>query len=122
RKPELTGKSFLPNPFDADGRLYKTGDRARFLEDGTVEFLGRRDSQVKIRGFRIEIEEVEAAFRKLPAVQDVAVVAHPDSSGTRSLVAYVVLKSGQEAQRESRSTSISPADLQAEVGKVLPAH
>jgi amino acid adenylation domain-containing protein len=113
RKPELTEKSFLPNPFDPDGRLYKTGDRARFLEDGTIEFLGRRDSQVKIRGFRIEIEEVEAAFRKSSAVQDVAVVAHSDSSGTKSLVAYIVLKSNADT---------SPADLQAEIGKVLPAH
>jgi amino acid adenylation domain-containing protein len=139
RKPELTEKTFLRDPFHSEGRLYKTGDRARFLEDGTIEFLGRRDSQVKIRGFRIEIEEVEAAFRKLAQVQDVAVVAHPDSSGTKSLVAYVVLKSrrwgeapaepeisrlqsAQEARPEPRSVSISPADLQAEVGKVLPAH
>jgi amino acid adenylation domain-containing protein len=114
RKPELTEKNFLPNRFDGHGRLYKTGDRARFLEDGTIEFLGRRDSQVKIRGFRIEIEEVEAAFRKLAPVQDVAVVTYPDSSGTKSLVAYVVLK--------PRSTSITPADLQAQLGNVLPAH
>ncbi len=113
KKPELTEKNFLPNPFDSQGRLYRTGDRARFLENGTIEFLGRRDSQVKVRGFRIEIEEVEAAFRKLPTVQDVAVVAHADSSGTKSLVAYVVFKPQEQ---------LSVPDLQTEIGKVLPAH
>lgn len=113
KKPELTAKSFLPNPFDSHGRLYKTGDRARFLEDGTIEFLGRRDSQVKIRGFRIEIEEVEAAFRKLPAVQDVAVLAHSDSSGSKSLVGYIVLTPGAR---------VTPVDLQSEISKLLPAY
>ncbi len=113
KKPELTERSFLPNPFEAKGRLYKTGDRARLLQDGAIEFLGRRDSQVKIRGFRIEIEEVEGAFRKIAAVQDVAVVAHPDISGSKNLVAYVVLA------RDSHSTS---AELLAEVGKQLPSH
>ena len=91
-------------------------------QDGTIEFLGRRDSQVKIRGFRIEIEEVEAAFRKSSAVQDVAVVPHSDSSGTKSLVAYVVLKSHEQARQEPRSTGISLAELQCQIGKMLPAH
>jgi amino acid adenylation domain-containing protein len=120
-KPELTERAFLPNPFEPHGRLYKTGDRARFLEDGTIEFLGRQDSQVKIRGFRIEIEEVEGAFRKIPGVQDVAVVAHPDNSGTKSLVAYVVL-GAPASSPAAKDNSITPADLQSEIGKHLPAH
>ncbi|HEX6908789.1 MAG TPA: amino acid adenylation domain-containing protein [Longimicrobium sp.] len=88
----LTAERFVPDPFaDAPGaRMYRTGDRARRLADGAVEFLGRMDQQVKVRGFRVEPGEVESVLRTDPAIRDAAVVAHPDPLGTMALVAYVV--------------------------------
>ncbi len=88
-QPGETAKRFLESPFRDDERLYATGDLARYLPDGTIEFLGRSDRQVKIRGFRIELAEVETALAGHPAVREVAVMAREDVSGQR-LVAYVV--------------------------------
>jgi amino acid adenylation domain-containing protein len=91
--PQLTAEKFVPDPFAtrAGARLYKTGDRARYLGDGNLEFLGRRDEQVKIRGFRIELGDVEAALRAHPAVADAAVAAEGDRRGSdRCLKAYCV--------------------------------
>ncbi|PSB55843.1 non-ribosomal peptide synthetase, partial [Chamaesiphon polymorphus] len=90
-RPELTQAKFIPNLFSADNsaRLYKTGDLARYLSDGNIEFLGRIDNQVKIRGFRIELGEVEAVLNAHPQVQQAVVIATGDSSGKR-LVAYLV--------------------------------
>ncbi len=92
QRPALTARSFVPNPFSAQpgGRLYRTGDRARYLPDGNVEFLGRVDSQVKIRGFRIELGEIETLLGRHPAVKKVAVIARDDSPGGKRLVAYLV--------------------------------
>lgn len=84
-RPELTAERFVPDPFEPGGRLYLTGDLARWRPDGEVEFLGRVDHQVKIRGFRVECGEVEAALEAHPAVRSAVVVAR----GER-LVAYVV--------------------------------
>lgn len=91
-KPGLTKASFIHDPFSSDPnhRLYRTGDRARFLPDGNIEFFGRKDAQVKIRGFRIELGEVENAFRSLKGVRDVVANVHQDSDSTKTLVAYIV--------------------------------
>ena len=87
----LTAERFLPDPAGVEpgARMYKTGDGARLLPDGNVEFLGRLDRQVKLRGFRVEPGEVEAALARHPAVADAAVAAHDDPSGDTRLVAYV---------------------------------
>ncbi|HEY7559872.1 MAG TPA: amino acid adenylation domain-containing protein [Candidatus Binatia bacterium] len=96
-RPELTKESFIPHPFsDQPGlRLYRTGDRARYLADGNIEFLGRVDNQVKIRGYRIELGEIESALNQHPGVRESAVVVRDrDSLGEKDLVGYFVLTQG----------------------------
>jgi amino acid adenylation domain-containing protein/non-ribosomal peptide synthase protein (TIGR01720 family) len=92
-RPELTQEKFIPNPFDTD-RLYKTGDLARYLPDGNIEYLGRIDNQVKIRGFRIELGEVEAVLSQHSDVQASCIIAREDTPGDKRLVAYLVPKQG----------------------------
>ena len=74
-RPELTQEKFIPNPFSnyPDSRLYKTGDLARYLPDGNIEYIGRIDNQVKIRGFRVELGEIEAVLLKHPVVKEAVV-------------------------------------------------
>jgi amino acid adenylation domain-containing protein len=99
-QPELTAEKFIPHPFVKGERLYNTGDRARYLADGNIEFLGRLDNQVKVRGHRVELGEIEAALNQHPAVKTSLVIAHSDLSenlkfkieNTKSLIAYVVAK------------------------------
>jgi amino acid adenylation domain-containing protein len=113
RRPDLTAEKFIPNPFspvlsevegdEPGSRLYKTGDLARYLPDGNIDFLGRIDYQVKIRGFRIELGEIEAVLGQHPAVREAVVVSREDAPGDSSaplrtgkrLVAYVVAKQQQ---------------------------
>ncbi|MGJ5676043.1 MAG: amino acid adenylation domain-containing protein [Nostochopsis sp.] len=91
-RPELTAENFIPNPFsDKEGdRLYKTGDLARYLPNGEIEYIGRIDNQVKIRGFRIELGEIEAVITQHPAVREAVVVVSEDSGDSKRIVAYVV--------------------------------
>ena len=88
----LTAERFIPDPFDSEpgGRLYKTGDLARWLAEGQVEFLGRNDVQIKVRGFRIELGEIETVLREHEGVRDAVVVARTDARGDAYLTAYVV--------------------------------
>jgi amino acid adenylation domain-containing protein/non-ribosomal peptide synthase protein (TIGR01720 family) len=91
--PELTAERFIPQPFSTvpGAGLYKTGDLARYLPDGTLEFLGRCDQQVKVRGYRIELEEIKAALQQHPAVRETVVLAQEDAHrGDKRLMAYLV--------------------------------
>ena len=119
-RPDATAAGFVADPFGGDSGepgqlLYRTGDRARYLPDGNIEYLGRLDDQVKIRGFRIEPGEVEAALAKHPAVLENAVVARTDgdgNNGTTFLIAHVVAANG---------AAPSTAELRAFLLELVPA-
>lgn len=90
-RPELNAQKFLPDVFGSTGgRLYKTGDMARYLPGGEIEFLGRTDDQVKIRGFRVELGEIEALFNQHPEVTEAVVVARETPGGEKVLAAFLV--------------------------------
>jgi amino acid adenylation domain-containing protein len=111
--PELTRERFLDDPFGAPGgRVYRTGDRVRYLSDGNLEFLGRLDSQVKVRGFRIELGEIESVLEQHSGVREAAVAAREDGSEGR-LAGYVVLE---------RDAAVSTAELRAHLKERLPAY
>lgn len=101
-RPDLTAEHFIPNPFGA-GMLYRSGDRVRWLPDGTLDFLGRVDDQVKIRGVRVEPGEVEARLRHLVGLRELAVVARTSPNGTE-LVAYLVCPQPPPSVSELRGT------------------
>jgi amino acid adenylation domain-containing protein len=112
-RPDATATSFVRNPFSTNpmARLYRTGDRVRFLADGNLEFLGRMDYQVKIRGFRIELGEIENSLNGHPAVQQSVVTAHEGGQGQKKLVAYYVAAAGQ---------SVDVAELRSFLKQSLP--
>ncbi|MEW6736579.1 MAG: amino acid adenylation domain-containing protein, partial [Acidobacteriota bacterium] len=93
-RPDLTSEKFIPNPFTGKPgtRLYKTGDLARYLPDGNIEFLERIDTQVKVRGFRIELGEIEAVLSEHPAIDQAVVLTKDDDSGKKRLVAFLLAK------------------------------
>ena len=91
--PEKTAEVYIENPFDSDeqhARIYRTGDIVRYLPDGNIQFVGRKDGQVKIRGFRIELKEVEAVIRQYPGIRDATVQAFDYESGGKFIAAYIV--------------------------------
>ncbi|HTE55678.1 MAG TPA: amino acid adenylation domain-containing protein [Kofleriaceae bacterium] len=110
-RPDLTAERFVPDPSGHGQRLYRTGDRARFLGDGALDFIGRLDDQVKIRGHRIEPREVERALEQHPGVAEAVVIAREDAPGEHRLVAYTV------AREDARET----ADLRGYLATRLPA-
>jgi acyl-coenzyme A synthetase/AMP-(fatty) acid ligase len=96
-RPELTAERFAPDPFSTrpGARLYKSGDLARRLEDGDVEYIGRSDEQVKIRGFRIELGEIEAVLIEHAGVREAVVMVRSETTGEKRLVAYLTCGAGQ---------------------------
>ncbi len=110
-RPELTAEKFVPNPYGADPgeRMYKTGDLVRFLKDGNLEFINRRDNQIKLRGFRIELGEVEAEIQKYEAVKNSAVTVHKMNESEIILVAYY------EAKKQ-----LTSSELRSFLAKSLP--
>lgn len=93
-RPELTTDRFVTNPFREGARLYRTGDSARYLQNGSIDFLGRLDHQVKLRGFRIELEEIETVVSQYPGVRQAVVVIREDIPGDQRLVCYIVRENG----------------------------
>ncbi|HEX7241984.1 MAG TPA: amino acid adenylation domain-containing protein, partial [Longimicrobiaceae bacterium] len=114
-RPELTAERFVPDPFSGGpgARLYRTGDRVRWLAEGRLEFIGRMDHQVKIRGFRIETGEVEAVLTEHPAVREAFVTVREDGPGGKRLAAYVAPEAGATARAD---------ELAAYLGVRLPAY
>lgn len=99
-RPELTAERFLSSPFHPENTLYKTGDLARYLPDGNIEYLGRADNQVKIRGFRIETGEVEAAIEQHSYIKSAVVMGREDRPGDKRLVAYVIPQTPEAGEEE----------------------
>ncbi|MEQ8997819.1 MAG: amino acid adenylation domain-containing protein [Coleofasciculus sp. B1-GNL1-01] len=114
-QPDLTNERFIPNPFshESGSRLYKTGDVARYLPDGTIEFLGRIDHQLKIRGFRIEPGEIESTLALHPEIEQAITLGRHDESGNQRLIAYIVPHS---------QSDISVSDLRNFLNEKLPEY
>jgi amino acid adenylation domain-containing protein len=111
KRPDLTAEKFIPHPFQSGKRLYKTGDLARYLSDGNIEYLGRIDNQVKIRGFRIELGEIEAVLIQFPTVKEAVVVMRGEAEN-KYLVAYLI----------SHQKEISLTDLRHYLQEKLPSY
>lgn len=116
---EMTASRFVPNPFvsTTDSRMYRTGDRVRYMPDGAVEILGRMDRQIKIRGFRIELGEIESVITSYPFVADAVVLVKELSSSDKKIVCYVVFNSDSSEEEDTRL-----ADLKKKIKDKLPEY
>jgi amino acid adenylation domain-containing protein len=128
-RPDLTNERFLPDPFDkrANGRLYKTGDLARYRADGRLELVGRADHQVRIRGFRVELGEIETALARVDEVAEAVVVAREHQLGDIRLIAYIVPDSfprepAADALGNVRSFGPSALSLRSALRQSLPEY
>ncbi|WP_220814891.1 non-ribosomal peptide synthetase [Pseudomonas paralcaligenes] len=116
-RPALTAERFVPDPFSTRGeRLYRTGDMARFTQDGNLIYQGRKDHQIKIRGFRIELAEIESRLVKHPAISECTVLALENPAGS-TLVAYIVPNSAHHLMNDAGSL---PATLKSYLRQSLP--
>ena len=114
RRPELTAERFVPNPHGGPGtRMYRTGDRAHWRADGTLEYLGRSDAQVKIRGFRIELGEIEVILSQYWAVREAVVTIREDEEGNKRVVGYLSVNT---------SVPFSMNELQEYLAEKLPGY
>jgi len=119
--PDQTADRFIPHPFKHEGgRLYKTGDLARFQTDGSLEFLGRVDSQVKIRGFRIELGEIEVRLKQLPEIKETAVLVREYAPGDHRLIAYCVPASIDDREGGEDQVSSDEESLRNQLKAILP--
>ncbi|MCP3987172.1 MAG: LLM class flavin-dependent oxidoreductase [bacterium] len=111
-RPDLTAERFIPDPFseDPEARLYRTGDHARFDQDGNVEFLGRMDHQVKIRGYRVELGEIETRLTQHESIQECVAIVREDTPDDQRLIAYAV----------AQGAPADPDELAAHLGETLP--
>ncbi|HZI55639.1 MAG TPA: amino acid adenylation domain-containing protein, partial [Verrucomicrobiae bacterium] len=116
-RPELTQEKFVANPFQPGTRMYKTGDLARWLDDGNIQYLGRIDTQIKIRGFRVELGEIEAQLNQHPQVQDSAVITQGQGAD-KQIVAFYQAKDTQVG----RLVHLSSEDLRAHLLQRLPEY
>lgn len=112
-QPERTEQSFIENPFAIGEKIYKSGDIAKLLDTGYLEYVGRSDSQLKIRGHRIEIGEIEDHLARLEQIQDVAVIPKKEADGQNMLVGYFTSKDG---------STLSAADIKAALAEKLPSY
>jgi len=121
---ELTSRKFVPHPFSQEpgARLYQTGDLARYLPNGLIEFVGRVDDQVKVRGYRIELGEIEGALRQHADVREAVVVAREDVAGEKRLVAYLVAAEVADDAGEINAAVIDLTELRAYLRQLLPEY
>ncbi len=121
-RPSLTEQSFLANPFVPGERIYKTGDIARRLPDGNIEFLGRMDEQVKIRGFRIELGEIENQLLSHEKIKETVVIAKENTSGEKYLSAYIVANSSHSSDSTDSPNSLDASQLREYLLRKLPEY
>ncbi|SFX17711.1 non-ribosomal peptide synthase domain TIGR01720/amino acid adenylation domain-containing protein [Thermoactinomyces sp. DSM 45891] len=112
-RPDLTDQCFMDNPFKTDKKMYKTGDLAKCLDHGLIEYIGRKDQQVKLRGYRIELSEIEYRLMKLPYVKEAVVIDRISSTGQKQLYAYLI---------KTMDEDISALTIKKDLANVLPTY